>query len=120
MHKGKRLLHDHEVSVMQVIWEQGESTDAQVQKMLGSTEDLDRSKITKIISDLVQRGVLTQREEENTYVYTPLVSRREVEEALLRDLHDYLFQGSNIRMIRSLVEHRLISKGDLITIAREL
>lgn len=118
--KKKRLLHEHELSIMEAVWEQGEATDSDVQKMLADTEGLDRSKITEVIRDLVQRGVLTQREEETTYVYTPLVSRREVEEALLRDLRDYLFQGSNLRLIRSIVEHGIIAKGDLIAIAKEL
>ena len=118
--KRKRYLHDQELAVMSVVWLKGEASDADIQKALSVVEGIDRTKIPEIVRDLVQRGVLTQREEDSSYVYAPLLSRREVEEALLRDLRDSLFEGSSVRLVRALIDHGIIGKEELRAAAREI
>lgn len=118
--KERRFLHHHELEIMNLIWEKGEMADSEVQAVLARTAGLDSAAVGELIRELVQNGVLNGREEERTYVYTPLVSRREVEAALLKDIRDGLFQGSTERMCKAIVDNSIISKDELVRIAQSI
>ncbi len=118
--KERRFLHQHELEIMNLIWEKGELTDSQVQAELARKTGLDTGSVAEVIRELVQNGVLTGREEDRTYVYSPLVSRREVESTLLKDLRDGLFQGSSEKLFRSLVDNDIVSIDEVKRIAESL
>ena len=118
--KDKRFLHQHELTIMNLVWERGELTDSQVQAEMATAAGLDAAAVTTLVRDLVQNGVLNGREEDRTYVYSPLVSRREVEATLLKDLRDGLFQGSSERLCRSLIDNGIIPKAELLKVAQSL
>lgn len=118
--KERKFLHQHELEIMNLIWEKGEMTDSQLQAELARSTGLGASAVTEVVRELVQNGVLNGREEERTYVYTPLVSRREVEATLLRDIRDGLFRGSSESLFRSLVENDIVSKEELKRLAQSL
>lgn len=118
--KEKRLLHHHEIEMMNLIWEKGEMSDSQVQAEMARIADLDAASVTSLVRELVQNGVLDGREEDRTYVYTPLVSRREVETTLLKDIRDGLFRGSNEKLLKSLVDNGIASKEEIVKIAQSL
>lgn len=116
--KEKRFLHQHELAIMNLIWERGELTDSQVQEALAKSAGLDTAEVTSVIRELVQNGVLNGREENRTYIYSPLVSRREVEATLLRDIRDGLFQGSNDKMFKALVDNGIATKEELVRVGQ--
>jgi len=116
--KERRFLHQHELEIMNLIWEKGEMTDSQVQGELSARAGLRTTEVAEIIRELVQNGVLHGREEERTYVYTPLVSRREVETTLLTDIRDGLFRGSNEKMLKAIIDNGIASKDELVRIAQ--
>lgn len=116
----KRLLHHHELEIMNLIWEKGEMTDSQVQAEMAKVAGLDTGSVASLVRELVQNGVLEGREEDRTYVYSPLVSRREVEATLLKDIRDGLFQGSSEKLFKSVVDNGIASKEEIIRIAQSL
>ena len=95
-------------------------TDSQVQAELSARVGLRTAAVAEIIRELVQNGVLHGREEQRTYVYTPLVSRREVETTLLTDIRDGLFRGSNEKMLKAIVENGIASKDEITKITQSL
>ena len=118
--KERRFLHQHELEIMNLIWEKGEMTDTQLQAELHALTGLDAPQVASVIRDLVQNGVINGREEERTYVYSPLVSRREVEATLLTDIRDGLFLGSNEKLFKAIVETGIASKDEIARIAQSL
>jgi predicted transcriptional regulator len=118
--KQNKYLHGRELDVMRIVWDKGEVPDAEVQEELARTENLDSAEVGAIVRDLVQNGVLTGREEDRTYVYAPLVSRREVESAVLQDLVDGMFGGSVRKMLAALVEHHVATRDQLKSISAEI
>jgi len=118
--KHNKFLHDRELAVMRLVWDRGEISDSQVQQELARTDNIDPAGVAEIIRELVQNGVVSGREEERTYVYTPLVSRREVESALLHDLRDRMFSGSPEELVKACVAHEIFSRDQLRHIASTL
>jgi predicted transcriptional regulator len=118
--KERRFLHQHELEIMNLIWEKGEVTDAQLQADLHNSAGIEGAEVASIIRELVQNGVLNGREEDRTYVYSPLVSRREVEAILLLDIRDGLFLGSNEKMLKALVDNGIASKDELLKVVQSL
>lgn len=118
--KDKRFLHQHELEIMNLVWEKGEMTDSQVQAEMARMAGLETAAVASLVRELVQNGVLTGREEDRTYVYSPLVSRREIEAAQLTDIRDVLFRGSNEKMLKSLVDNGITTKEEILKIAQAL
>jgi len=118
--KDKRLLGKLELMIMQVVWETGEATVRQVRNAIAQKRDLAYSTVMTMMRKLEQKGVLTHRTEDRTYVYRPLVSRGDVERSMLRDLLQNVFGGSYQQLINALVEHENLPKEELIRMAQQV
>ena len=101
-----------ETEVMGVVW------DKECVTVNDVVESLDRDlayttvlTTMKILEDkqIVRRGEKIGR----AYTYTPIVSRQQVREGMLKSLADQLFGGSARSLVLSLIESDAVSADDL-------
>ena len=111
-------LTDLQLALIEVLWEKGEATVAEVQEALLEDRGLAMTTVATLLSRLEKRGVVEHRTEGRQYVYRPLVSRDTVCDSMVSALTDRLFQGDVTALLSHLLTASAISTGDLARVRR--
>jgi BlaI family transcriptional regulator, penicillinase repressor len=111
-------LTDREASLMEVLWEHGPSTVAEVRDAL--TDELAYTTVLTILRNLESKGFVTHDEEGRAHRYSALVERDVAQRSALKALTQKLFQGSTELLMTRLVADRKLSKSEIDRIRRLL
>jgi predicted transcriptional regulator len=98
--------------IMEIVWERGEVTVAQVRETLAAKRDVARNTIQTMIVRLEDRGWLTHREEGRTFVYSAARPRKVSLGAKVSQMVDRMFAGSAEEMVTALIEYRGLSSDE--------
>lgn len=105
------VLYDRELEVMQVLWERGGATVAEVRDALA--DEMAYTTVLTVLRRLEEKGYVGHSEEGRAHRYHALVERREVRESALDRLTRRLFQGSPEALLTHLVSRRKLSGAEL-------
>lgn len=111
-------LTELQLALMEVLWEKGEATVAQVHEALLEGRGLAMTTVATLLSRLEKRGIVVHRSEGRQYVYEPLVSRDVVCDSMVSALTDRLFSGDVTALMSHLLTASAISPGDLARMRR--
>lgn len=92
-----------QLSILDVLWDQGEATTQQVWANLSRERTLALTTVATLLSRLERKDVLTHRREGRQYVYRATVSRSEVRRSKVRELTESLFGGDASALLSHLV-----------------
>jgi predicted transcriptional regulator len=95
------VLAEREADLMEVLWEYGPSTVAEVREKLH--DKLAYTTVLTILRNLEAKGYVGHEEEGRTYRYLPRVTRDAARRSALRDLSEKLFKGSTALLLTHLV-----------------
>jgi predicted transcriptional regulator len=109
---------ERELDVMDVLWERGASTVAEVQELL--PDDLAYTTVLTMLRTLEEKGHITHEEEGRAYRYAPLVERSEAGASAVRRLMRKLFRGSPELVLTHLESQRGLTKEQLESMRRML
>lgn len=110
---GTRILAKLELALMKIIWEKGKATVHEVQQALPPDEHLAYTTILTVLRILEEKGFLKHDVDGRTYVYHPIVKQHEVNQGMLKDLLDRLFDGSRVALLNTLLQAERISQEEL-------
>jgi BlaI family transcriptional regulator, penicillinase repressor len=102
---------DRELDLMDVLWEQGPSTVAEVREALA--DDLAYTTVLTILRILKEKGYVGWTEEGRAHRYHALVEREAAGESALRRLTRKIFRGSPELLLTHLVADRSIGDEEL-------
>lgn len=132
-----KQLSDLQLAVMDVLWQHGEATVAQVHASLQEERNLAPTTVGTILARLEKYGIVTHYTEGRQsvyrssdcslvavsarthytkgrkYVYYPLVSRREVRRLQVSELLDQFFQGNPADLVCHLIDEEEVDGEDL-------
>ncbi len=108
---GKVVFTDREVDIMEVLWDLGPSTVAEVRDRLA--DSLAYTTVLTILRTLEEKGHLAHKEEGRAYRYHALVARDEAQDSALDHLKKKLFDGSTELLLSHLVSDRGLSEAEL-------
>lgn len=109
----KLQLGDLQLAIMQVLWDKGEATVADVHAALQPERGLALTTIATMLSKMEKKGVVTHRTEGRQYVYRPLCEEHEVQSSMVADLTNRLFGGSVSALVNHLLSEREIDVDEL-------
>jgi BlaI family transcriptional regulator, penicillinase repressor len=109
---------ERELDVMDVLWECGASTVAEVQEQLA--DELAYTTVLTILRTLEEKGHVDHEEEGRAYRYYALVERGEAGASAVRRLMRKLFRGSPELLLTHLVSQRGLTKQQLESMRRLL
>lgn len=115
-----RDLTDLQLDLLEVLWDNGEATVAQVQEALVTKRGLAATTVATILSRLEKRGIVAHRAEGRVYIYRALVSREQVRDNQVSALADRLFEGDVTQLVNHLITTSQITPGDLARVRRLL
>ena len=105
-----------QMTVMNVLWQLGEATVAQVHAAIQEKRQLALTTVATVLSRLEKYGLLSHRTEGRQYVYRPLVSRDEVRRSQLSNVVDHLFEGNPADLVYHLINEADVDDDDLARI----
>jgi len=111
-------LTDREASLMQVLWDRGPSTVAEVRAEL--PDDLAYTTVLTILRNLESKGYVTHEAEGRAHRYAPLVARDSAQRSALQALKQKLFHGSSELLLTRLVAEKDLSPAQIERIQRLL
>ena len=103
---------------MQVLWQAGPSTVAEVQPKLKA--DLAYTTVQTMLNVLLRKKKVKRVQEGRAYRYRPAVSRERASGSALRDLVTRMFGGSSEALLMAMVDTRQISAEELARVAQKL
>lgn len=105
-------LGDLQLSIMQVLWNRGPSSIADVQASLGGTR-LAYTTIATMLHKMEERGLVRHKEDGRRFIFEPAVSNQEVVDGAATHLIDRLFEGSLTKAVNHLLQVRDVDPTEL-------
>lgn len=102
---------DRELDVMNVLWDRGSATVAEVRAALA--DELAYTTVLTVLRTLEDKGHVAHREEGKAHRYVPLVERQAAGQSAVRRLVEKLFRGSPEMLLTQLVSDRTLSDDEL-------
>jgi predicted transcriptional regulator len=107
-----------ELEIMQVLWQAGPCTVAEVQPKLQA--ELAYTTVQTMLNVLLRKKKVKRVQEGRAYRYRPAVSRERASGSALRDLVTRMFGGSSEALLMAMVDTRQISAEELARVAQKL
>jgi BlaI family penicillinase repressor len=111
-------LTDREASLMEVLWEHGPSTVAEVREHLA--DDLAYTTVLTMLRILETKGIVTRDERGRAHRYSALVDRDRAQRSALKALTEKLFQGSTELLMSRLVDDKALGEHEIERIKKLL
>jgi BlaI family transcriptional regulator, penicillinase repressor len=105
-------LSEAQMEIMDVVWNRGEATVADVWKAIGSQRKVARSTVLTMLARLQEKGWLCCDEEGHAFRYRATVPREATLGRVVRRLVDTAFGGSAERLVMALLHDRGVSKEE--------
>jgi BlaI family transcriptional regulator, penicillinase repressor len=107
-----------ELEIMQVLWESGPCTVADVQPKLKG--ELAYTTVQTMLNVLLRKKKVKRVQEGRAYRYRPVVSRERATSSALSDLVQRMFGGSSEAMLMAMVDTQQITAEELARVAERL
>lgn len=117
---GKTQLSELQLAVMRVLWRRGEATTAEVVTDLAAERGLAHTTVATLLTRLEKRGVVAQRRDGRSFVYSARMSETEVQRSMVAGLVASLFAGDSAALVAHLVREDEVTSGDLAAIRARL
>ena len=110
----KIKLDELQLAIMQVLWEKGEATVAEIQEALKGSRDLAITTIGTVLSRLEEKkGAVTHITQGRKYVYKPAISEQETKTSMVGNLVKQLFKGRSVSLVNHLIEKDELNQEEL-------
>jgi predicted transcriptional regulator len=113
-------LSELQIAVVRVLWRNGETSVADIAKVLGDERGLKHTTVATLLTRLEKRGVVEQRREGRQLIYRALVSEPQVRRSMVADLVGSLFGGDSRELVAHLVRESELAPGDLENLRKRL
>ncbi|HTV93792.1 MAG TPA: BlaI/MecI/CopY family transcriptional regulator [Verrucomicrobiae bacterium] len=117
--KRSLVLTDHELRLMEVMWQRKRATVADVVESL-APPPLAYSTVLTTLRTLEQKGYIVHEEDGRAYVYRPVVERDAAAKSALRHVLDRFFDSSPGALAVTLLDEGALSDDDVTEIRRLL
>jgi predicted transcriptional regulator len=113
-------LTDAELRLMEVVWEKGKATVADVVEGLPSDVPLAYSTVLTTLRILENKGYLRHTKDGRSFIYHPVVEREQARENALSHLLRRFFEDSPELLMLNLMEHGKIDARELARLRKRI
>jgi len=106
-------LSGRQLAIMQVLWDRGEASVAEVQESLDLERPLAYSTVATVMSRMERKGLITHREEGRIFHYRPAVSESGVGSSMVGELVERIFGGSPAELVSHLLDSDQVDASEL-------
>jgi predicted transcriptional regulator len=114
----KSVLTEHELEIMQIVWQRPTVTVRDVHEELLERRKIAYTTVMTMMGILEAKGFLKKKQGEKAYVYRPAQPKSQVVGSIVNDFVSRVFDGSAKPLLVHLVENEHLSQEELDEIAR--
>lgn len=111
---------DAELTILQVLWDQGPATVREVYKILKNSKDVGYTTVLKLMQIMTDKGLVERDETCRPQLYRPRIPREQTERQFVTDMVDRVFGGSAKRLVLQALETQKASPDELAQIEKLL
>lgn len=111
-------LSDAQLEIMNVVWDHGECSVADVWQALQEQRTLARNTVQTTMVRLEARGWLAHRDDDGTFIYRATISRDDAQRQSVQQMLDTVFRGSTEGLVLTLLENQSLSKAEAARIRK--
>ena len=119
MEKETKSLTKVELTLMNILWDQGEATVQQIHEVLPDPKPAYTTTLT-MMQVLTRKGIVTFEKVGKANVYRPLLSREEYINSFVKEARDTVFGGSMRNLFSYFVKSEQLSKKELRELLKEM
>jgi len=105
-------LSDAQLEIMNLVWDAGERTVADVWQTLAERRGIARNTVQTMLVRLEEKGWLTHREAAGAFIYSATVPREQAQQQSVERMLDTVFRGSAEGLVLTLLQSRGLSKEE--------
>ena len=109
-----------EMQILRILWELGPSTVRDVHRRLQVAKGTNYSTTVKMLSVMLQKGLVKRDEEAQPHVYRPALSREKTGKRMLDDLIEKVYNGSAMSLVLQALSSGKATKEELDEVRRLL
>lgn len=106
-------LAELQLAIMQILWDRGEATVAEVRQALQPERDLAHTTVGTMLAKLEEAGRVAHRSDHRVNVYRPLIEREQVTRSMVSDLAERLFGGDLTEMFCHLLDSTEVTPEEI-------
>ena len=105
-------LFDSELKVMNVLWENGDTTAKQIAKILGKEIGWNVNTTYTVIKKCIAKNAIERREP--NFLCHAVVTKREAQEKETSELIDKLYEGAADKLVACLIDGKRLSSDEIV------
>jgi predicted transcriptional regulator len=109
-----------ELQILRILWELGPSPVRDIHARLESEKGTNYSTTVKMLSVMLDKGLVKRDESTAPQVYRAASSRQATQRRMMRDLVDKVYDGSALSLVMQALSSRKASKDELAEVRRLL
>ena len=111
---------DRELTILQILWDNGPSTVRQVNEAMNKDEDTGYTTTLKLMQIMAEKGLLRRDDSQFKHVYKPAITEEKTQKQLVGDLLERAFSGSAEKLVMRALSAKKISNKELKRIKKLL
>ncbi|MBX3441817.1 MAG: BlaI/MecI/CopY family transcriptional regulator [Planctomyces sp.] len=88
-----------ELQILRALWDIGPSPVREIHRRLNAEKGTSYSTTVKMLSVMLQKGLVRRDEDAQPHVYRPAASRERTSRDMLKDLIDKVYEGSALSLV---------------------
>ena len=111
---------DRELTILQILWDNGPSTVRQVNEAMNKDEDTGYTTTLKLMQIMADKGLLRRDDSQFKHVYKPAITEEKTQKQLVGDLLERAFAGSAEKLVMRALSAKKVSNKELTRIKKLL
>lgn len=109
----KITVSEAELEIMKVLWERSGAVDTRTINNALQHMQWKRTTISTLLTRLVEKGAVSSEKKGSSYLYTPLISKKEYRKTQTKNFIQKLYSGSVKELAVALFEDDILSEDDI-------
>ena len=109
-----------ELQILRIIWDLGPSPVRDIHGRLEADKGTNYSTTVKMLSVMLQKGLVTRTEDQRPHVYRAVVSRATAGKRMVKDLIEKVYEGSATSLALQALSSRKPSQDEIAEVRRFL
>lgn len=106
-------LAGRQLSIMRLLWDQGEMSIAELQDALNSDSKLAYSTVATVVSRMEKKGLVAHRSVDRVYYYRAAVTEDSAGKTMVGEFVERIFGGSPSELVNHLLEGEQVDSSEL-------
>ena len=109
---------DRELTILQILWDNGPSTVRQVNEAMNKDEDTGYTTTLKLMQIMNEKGLLRRDDSQFKHIFKPAITEEKTQKQLVGDLLERAFSGSAEKLVMRALSAKKVSKKELAGIKK--